>query len=85
MRDWNEEHKRVMEEMVYLRNKHRQQRKDREKIFAQGIGSKSKVSFDLVYWATEEDDLRKSKRILNVAKRIEQRYRLAHGLPNMGV
>lgn len=50
-----------------------------------GIGKRSSVAYDLVWWAVMESDLRKAKRIINVAKRIEQRYRLAHGLPNMGV
>lgn len=50
-----------------------------------GIGDKSGVAYDLVDWAVGLNDLRKAKRILRVAKRIEQKYRLAHGLPNMGV
>ena len=52
-----------------------------------GIGVQSGVAINLLCWAgvTMGSDLRKTRRILSVAKRIEQRYRLAHGLPNMGV
>jgi hypothetical protein len=50
-----------------------------------GAGKHSGLAKQLVYWAVELNDLAKAKRILSVAQRIEQRYRLAHGLPNMGV
>lgn len=48
-----------------------------------GIGEKSKTAYELVGWAVELNDLRKAKRILNVAKKMEQRYRDWHGLERL--
>jgi hypothetical protein len=50
-----------------------------------GITPDNCVSRDLIDWAVMEKDDIKVQRILDVAQKIEQRYRLAHGLPNMGV